>query len=117
MFNLVFCGQFLLLLCSWGIPPARVALGIPLFFALKLLLPFSIMEIGVREGVALLVFTPLGLDPAVAFNAAFIQFIINVVVPGIGGWFLLYGQYSRRLGGRVSLRGLAALSLETRRSR
>lgn len=115
LFNLVFFFQFHLLLSGWGALPPAALWGVPLFFGLKALLPFSIMDIGVREGLALLVFTPLQLDPAVAFNAAFLQFIINVLFPGVVGWWLLYCQLYRRLGGRISLKGQPALSLETRR--
>lgn len=117
VFNLVFCAQFLLLLGSWGPLPAGAGLGVPLFFALKMVLPFSVMDIGVREAAALLVFTPLGIDPAVAFSAAFVQFVINVVLPGIGGWLLLYGQLSRRLARRAPRQGFAVPFLETRRER
>lgn len=115
VFNLVFFFQFYLLLSSWGPLPREALWGIPLFFGLKVLLPLSIMDIGVREGVAVLVFTPLQLDPAVAFNAAFLQFLLNVLLPGLAGWLLLYWQLYRRLGRRVFLKGLSALSPETRR--
>ncbi len=115
VFNLVFFVQFYLLLASWGPLPAEALWGVPLFFGFKVLLPFSIMDIGVREAVAVLVFTPLQLDSTVAFNAAFLQFMLNVLFPGVAGWVLLYGQVHRRLGDRRSLRGQSALSLETRR--
>lgn len=115
LFNLVFFFQFYLLLSGWGQLPREALWGIPLFFGLKVLLPFSIMDIGVREGVALLVFTPLHLEPAVIFNAAFLQFALNVLLPGVVGWGLLYCQLYRRLGRQVSPKGLAALSPETRR--
>lgn len=114
LFNLVFFFQFYLLLSSWGPLPLEALWGVPLFFGLKALLPFSIMDIGIREGVALLVFTPLHLAPAVVFNAAFLQFVLNVLFPGVVGWGLLYCQLYWRLGRQVSPKGLAALSPETR---
>jgi hypothetical protein len=115
LFNLIFFVQFYLLLSGWEALPWGVVWGVPLFFGLKVLLPFSIMEIGVREGVALLVFIPLHLDQAVVFNAAFLQFLLNVLVPGVAGWVLLYWQLHRRLGRGASLKGLLALYPETRR--
>jgi len=107
--------QFFGLLLSWGLPPPGTIWGVPVFFALKLLLPFSILEIGVREGAALVVFTPLGMEPAIAFNAALVQFVINVILPGVAGWALLYGHLHRSLGRRASQAGVTALSPETRR--
>lgn len=89
LFNLVFCGQFYFLLLSWGAVPAGALWGIPLFFAVKVLLPFSIMDLGVREGAAVLVFSQLQFDPVVAFNASFILFILNALLPGLGGLALL----------------------------
>jgi hypothetical protein len=117
LFNLVFFAQFYALLASWEPLPEGVLWGIPLFFGLKVLAPFSLMDIGVREGIALLVFAPLLLDPAVAFNAAFLQFLLNVAIPGAAGWLIICCQFHRRLGRRVVPEGVSALSLETRRSR
>ncbi len=105
IFNLLFFVQFYLLLSSWGQLPPGAVWGVPMFFALKLLLPFTPMDIGVREAAALMVFTPLGLEPALAFNAAFVQFAINVVMPGIGGWAMLYSRFSRELGWRKPFSG------------
>ncbi|MBM3279400.1 MAG: flippase-like domain-containing protein [Candidatus Handelsmanbacteria bacterium] len=115
VFNTVFLLQFFALLLSWGLPPPGTIWGVPVFFALKLLLPFSILDIGVREGAALVVFTPLGMEPAIAFNAALVQFVINVILPGVVGWALLYGHLHRRLSRRASTVGVSALSPETRR--
>lgn len=114
LFNLIFFVQFYILLASWGSLPTGALWGIPLFFGLKVLLPFSIMDLGVREGVAVLVFTPLQLDPTVAFNAAFLQFILNVLIPGLAGWLLLGGQLYRRLGRGIFRKGPSALSLDMR---
>ena len=115
LFNLVFFAQFYLLLASWGPLPLEAVWGIPLFFGIKVLLPFSIMDLGVREGVAVAVFSRLQLDPAVAFNAAFLQFVFNVLVPGLVGLLLLYRHVDQRLGRGEFLKGLSTLSLEMRR--
>jgi len=98
LFNLIFFAQFYFLLCGWGAVPARALWGIPLFFGIKTLLPFSVMDLGVREGAAVLVFSQLQLDPAVAFNAAFILFVLNALVPGLGGLALLWQRPAQGLG-------------------
>lgn len=85
LFNLVFFVQFYLLVRGGGGTALRLAQAIPLLFALKTLFPLSFLDLGVREGAAVLVFARLGLDPAPAFNAALLLFIINILVPGIGG--------------------------------
>ena len=89
-FNLVFFCQFYLILLSWG-PVAPVGrLAIPMLFALKSLVPFSLLDVGVREGAAVLIFSWLGLPPSTALGAALIVFAINVLGPGLAGATLLY---------------------------
>ena len=72
LFNLIFCAQFYLLLHSWGPVDAKAVWAIPLIFGLKSLLPIAFMDLGVREGAAVLVFTMLELEPVPAFGAAVI---------------------------------------------
>jgi len=95
LFNLLFFCQFYFLLHAWIPPSAKVALAIPLVFAIKGALPISFMDMGIREGAAVWLLGPLGVVPAVAFNAAFTLFLINVLIPGSGGAMLLL----KRLGG------------------
>ena len=91
LFNLIFCAQFYLLLRSWGPVEAKAVWAIPLVFGLKSLLPIAFMDLGVREGAAVLVFSLLELEPVPAFGAAIILFIINVLLPGIvGGALIVY---------------------------
>ena len=115
LFNLVFFCQFYLLLASWGPLPFDAIWGIPLFFGIKVFLPFGLMDLGVREGVAVAVFSQLQLDPAVAFNAAFLQFAFNVLAPGLVGLFLLYRHAGRGLDSRAFRKGLGNFSIEARR--
>lgn len=107
LFNLIFFSQFYLLVRGAGEIPAGAAWGIPLIFAIKAVLPFSFLDLGVREGAAVLVFSRLGLDPLPAFNAALILFIINVLLPGMVGLTVLYRQTSALLGGEGKVRGLS----------
>ena len=87
LFNVVFCWQFFLLARGWGELPLAAAGGIPLIYTLKALLPLSFLELGVREGAAVWVFTRLELDPAIAFSAALGVFACNVLLPGAIGLF------------------------------
>lgn len=51
------------------------------------LVPITIGGLGVREGVAILLLSKFGLPNVVAFNSAFLIFLINTVFPGICGLF------------------------------
>jgi len=54
-------------------------------FAIVAVLPIAVGNIGVREGAAAYIWQHLGIEPAVSVNAAFMLFVINVVMPGIIG--------------------------------
>jgi len=54
-------------------------------FAIVAVMPIAVGNIGVREGAAAYVWQHLGIEPAVAINAAFMLFAINVILPGIAG--------------------------------
>ncbi len=54
-------------------------------FAIVAVVPIAVGNIGVREGAAAYVWQHLGIEPAVAVNAAFMLFFINVLLPGLFG--------------------------------
>jgi hypothetical protein len=93
LFNLVFCAQFYLLLRSWGPVEAKAVWAIPSIFGLKSLLPIAFMDLGVREGAAVLVFTILELEPVRAFGAALALFVMNVLLPGLVGGVLIIHRF------------------------
>lgn len=97
LFNLIFFVQFYVLLRSWGAVPGQAIWGIPLFFGIKSLLPFSVMDLGVREGAAVVVFSQLHLEPVMAFNASFLLFVLNVLAPGLAGMALGALRLNQRL--------------------
>lgn len=97
LFNAVFFTQFALLLGPLEVPWPRLAQAVPLVFGLKTLVPLSVLDLGVREAAAVLVFTRLGMDPAPALGAALLVFILNVLIPGAVGLAEVYRQ-SARLG-------------------
>jgi len=55
----------------------------------KVILPFSIGDLGIREGAAIYFFKNFGINKATAFNSAFLLFLINVMIPAIIGLFFV----------------------------
>ena len=94
VFNFIFFLQFYLLLNNRVALPLEGLWGIPLIFGLKAVLPLSFLDLGVREGAAVLVFSHIGIDPVPAFNAALLLFAINVFLPGLIGLALLQRNWS-----------------------
>lgn len=95
LFNAVFLTQFALLLGPLAAPWPRLAQAVPLVFGLKTLVPFSVLDLGVREAAAVLVFTRFGFDPAPALGAALWVFILNVLIPGAAGLGEVYRRAAR----------------------
>ena len=89
LFNCIFFMQFSLLLSGDGEGGLRASVLAPAIFAVKSLVPISFFDIGIREGVAVWLFTKRGLNPLPAFNAAFGTFVLNVAVPGAIGWYFI----------------------------
>jgi uncharacterized membrane protein YbhN (UPF0104 family) len=84
----VYCTQFLLLLRALtpdlALFPA--ALGVALvFFAKYLVPPVTLMDLGIREGAAVFFLGHLGYPEPVAFNAAFLLFCTNLILPALLG--------------------------------
>ena len=102
LFNLIFFVQFFILINDHASIPAMAVWAIPAVFAVKSLLPISFLDLGVREGAAVLVFASFGVDPVVPFNAALVMFSINVLIPGLAGLGLLQWHFSNPRQGAVS---------------
>ena len=110
LFNLIFCAQFILLLRSWGPVEPNAVWATPLIFGLKSLLPLALMDLGVREGAAVFVFSMLELEPVHAFGAALALFVMNVLLPGIVGGVLIMHRFlpAYRIAG-VGRRGIPSV--------
>ena len=90
LFNVIFFTQFLILQSGFGGELSlRVLLATPVIFSVKALLPVGVMDLGVREVSAVLVFRSIGLDPSPAFDAALLLYAINVLTPGLLGLFFV----------------------------
>lgn len=92
LFNLVYFAQMYLLLRAGGRVPASAAMAIPLAFALKTLAPVSFMDLGVREGAAVIVLGGFGVGAAQALQASLVLFALNVLLPGSAGLLSLGGR-------------------------
>ena len=80
----VFCAQFVLLIYAFAPPLGVVAIlgAVVLTFFVKFMVPsVTIMDLGVREGAAVFFLSLFGATQAVAFNAALLLFLINIVMP------------------------------------
>jgi len=96
LFVLLFCAQLLILVA--GLHAIDVVHGFAAaastFFA-QSLLPFSIGDLGVREGAAAFFFSKTGVAPHAAFSAALLLFVINMLLPSMLGLFLLWKNPSK----------------------
>ena len=89
-----FLSQYILLLLAMGM---AISLGealvcCALVFLLKSVVPLpGIMELGVRETVALAVFGAFGFADAPAVQATFLLYLVNIVLPTLAGVWALQG--------------------------
>ena len=67
---------------AWG--PAVMG-AVLVFFAKSVIPSFTLADIGIREGAAVFFFGALGVGGAAAFNAAFLLFAVNLVLPALAG--------------------------------
>ncbi len=86
--NLVFTAQYCILLYACGLE-ANLSLLLPLIWAiflLKSLAPaWTITELGIRETLAITILGFIGADPAVAFSATFLLYLMNLILPALIG--------------------------------
>ncbi|MFB6250058.1 MAG: lysylphosphatidylglycerol synthase domain-containing protein [Salinibacter sp.] len=84
----VFTGQFLCLTLALapGLPLSSICAAVALTFYAKYLLPsLTLLDLGLREGGAVLFFHVLGLPTAVGLSAALLLFVLNVLLPAAAG--------------------------------
>jgi uncharacterized membrane protein YbhN (UPF0104 family) len=85
---LVFTGQFVCL--GLAVQPAApvlaLAAAVGLTFYAKYLIPsLTLLDLGLREGGAVLFFSVIGLDAATGLSAALLLFVVNVLGPAVLG--------------------------------
>ena len=90
LFCVIYFTQFYLLVLAFSPFTLGAAVRtIPLVFLAKTVLVITPVDIGVREATAVLLFSQYGVDKACAFNAAFLLFAINVLLPALVGAFFI----------------------------
>lgn len=89
VFNMLFFTQMYCLIRALGPVEPQALLAIPVMFAVKTLLPISFLDLGVREGAAIVVLGMVGVAPAAAVQAALMLFALNVLAPGAAGLLVL----------------------------
>ena len=91
LFNLTFLTQFYLLILAFENIPIHLAYtAAASTFLAKSLLPISIGDLGIREGAAVFFFTAVGMASVTALNASLLIFIINVLLPSLVGFLLIF---------------------------
>jgi len=86
VFNLIFFTQFHLLLAAFAdVSWLRTMPLIPMVFVIKVLLPITLIDLGMREFASITLFARIGVEQAGALNASFLLFLIDVAVPGLIG--------------------------------
>ena len=84
----VFSAQFVALVFAFdaAAPLVAAVLGVVLVFFAKSAIPsFTLADLGIREGAAVYFLGALGIVEAAAFNAAFLVFCINLLLPSLVG--------------------------------
>ncbi|MBN1479564.1 UPF0104 family protein [candidate division KSB1 bacterium] len=88
--TLTYCSQFLLFLFAFIEMPILAAyLSIFAIMFAKSLLPISLGDLGIRESAAVYFLGYFGVPDVAAFNASFLLFLINILLPSIVGLGLL----------------------------
>jgi hypothetical protein len=90
---LVFTGQFVCLAVALrpSMPLALTAAAVGLTFYAKYLLPsLTLLDLGVREGGAVVFFGLMGLSPEAGLTAALLLFSLNVLLPAVVGLPLVW---------------------------
>lgn len=95
LFVVIYCIQMAVLVrgfCAVEFMPALA--GAAAVFFLKNALPFTIGELGVREGLAVYFFTGLNVPAAAALQASLILFLFNLVLPALAGLLWIWKRKS-----------------------
>ncbi len=84
----IFSAQFVFLVFAFAPEAAWLptVVGVVLVFFAKSAIPsFTLADLGIREGAAVYFLGALGIGTAAAFNAAFLLFCVNLLLPSIIG--------------------------------
>ena len=100
VFFLTFTVQLYLLVSAFEpISPVHSFAASSSAMFVKTLLPISLGDLGIRESAAVYFFGLFGIKRASAFNASFILFSINILMPSLVGLFILLRNRLNGSGG------------------
>ena len=89
LFNIVFFAQFIVVASGLIAFTGKLVAVTPIIFTLKAIVPIGFLDLGAREGAAVLTFSWQELDPAVGLSCAFLVYMTNVLIPGVIGWVII----------------------------
>jgi hypothetical protein len=103
-FFLTYTIQFyFFILCFTDLPFLVAAKTIPLIYAINLVMPITIGDLGVKEIASVKLLGPFGIAGGAAFSASFTQNVITFIIPSIiGGFILAAGSQMRHREARSS---------------
>jgi uncharacterized membrane protein YbhN (UPF0104 family) len=85
---------------------------IPLIYAINLVMPITIGDLGVKEIASVKLLGPFGIAGGAAFSASFTQNVITFIIPSIIGGVILAADSQRRRRGVRSSAGRTAPATE-----
>jgi hypothetical protein len=100
---IVYAGQMTILVRAFApdVEWANLATGAGLMYYFKYLIPsLTLLDVGIREGAAVLTYRWMAAPEAAALNAALLIFVINVVLPALVGAAFLQ-RIRHRFGSRI----------------
>ncbi|MBU4486288.1 MAG: flippase-like domain-containing protein [Candidatus Delongbacteria bacterium] len=87
---IIYTAQFVLLILAFGdIDIFHAFFGVWSAILLKTFLPVSLGDIGVREGTAAYIFNLMDFPASASVSAAFLLFVINILLPASVGVFMI----------------------------
>ena len=103
-FFLTYTIQFyFIILCFTDLHWLIAAKTIPIVYAINLVMPITIGDLGVKEMASVKLFSPFGIAGGAAFSASFTQNVITFIIPSIiGGFILAAGSQMRHREARSS---------------
>jgi uncharacterized protein (TIRG00374 family) len=92
LYYLTFLAQFSILLIAFNANILFIEgiwIGSIVFFIKTLIPSITIGEIGIRETISMLIVTHFGIASELGFNAAFLLFTLNIIIPALVGLFFV----------------------------
>lgn len=89
-FFLVYTTQYyFIILCFTDLSPAVAVRTIPLIYAINLVMPFTIGDLGIKEMASVQLLGPFGIAGAAAFSASLTQNVLTFIIPSLAGGLVL----------------------------